>query len=228
MSKYSRKITTTINGKTLGKNFKKIFLIDAEHEIDVDSKPWRIPAYIQLKIVKQATSTHYMLSLFAWSNEKSKNVAIEDSFLQNSRSENLMEVISLEYEPILDSFVKVLESIKRTDQLKEFIYRMENIVYVFHYKLLNMFTQKELEDVLNTWGIHPKINTALLKVQKEISWKDNLFLSNYFYGGFYADGIEISTDLSEDDYPTIDYYNEDLKDNSLTKQEILKILGTPA
>ena len=222
MSRYSRKVNTTLSGDNLD-DFEKTYLLDAEHEIKIEQEDRNFPVFFQLKILKQKSNIYYTLSLFFWSNEEQKNVAIEDSCLKDVKINNHIENIALEYEPILNKFVQILVSINYLDQLKELMYRMENTTYVFHYKLLNMFTQDELEEICTLFCHHTKINTALLKVQANISWQGSLFLPNYC-NGFYAKGMEISTDLSEDDYPTIDYDSAD-ENSSPTKQEILKFLG---
>lgn len=115
-------------------------------------------------------------------------------------------------------------SIRYADQLKELIYRMENITHIFHYKLLNMFTQEELEAIsTRLYKSFPRLNIALLKSKENLSLQSNLFLPHY-HTGFYAQEIEISTDLDKSDYPTIEYKAGDNK-SSLTKQEVLKVFG---
>jgi len=224
MNKYSRNIETVLEEDNID-DFEKIYLLDVKSDVKVEETLWFMPIYIELKIVKIKSLVCYTLSLFSWSNEEGKNVAIENSFLQDVQIENFLEQVALEYEPILKNLVKILEAIQYADQLKELIFRLENITYIFHYKLLNMYTQQELEDVFSKkFNIYQKINVSYLKaIEDTLHWQSNLFLPIYL-SGFYANGIEVSTDLSRDDYPTIDDCNENKKD-SLSKEEILKILG---
>jgi len=222
MNKYSRNIETILQEDNID-NFEKKYLLDAESNLTVAKKQWSIPVFIELKIVKIKSHICYTLSLFSWSNEEGKNVAIENSFLQNVEIENFLEQVILKYEPILSNLIKILEAIQYPDQLKELIFRLENITYLFHYKLLNMFTQQELENIFSkNFNIYQKINVQFLKIKEEtLYWQSNLFLPTYI-SGFYAKGIEVSTDLSRDDYPTIEF-NEDKK-VTLSKEKILGIL----
>ena len=227
MSKFSRQVKTTLT-RDNSSDFEKIYLLDATHKI-----VWQkyhtssLPVCIELKILKQQSSIDYTLSLFSFSNESQKYVAIENSWFMGTKIENLIEKIALEYDPILDNFAKVLESIKYGDQLKELLYRMENITYVFHYKLLNMFTQEELEEISSKlYNEIPRLNIALLKSQEDIYWERDLFLPCYKNGYYaYMDEIEISTDLDGSDYPTIEYEGRRYYNSSPTKQELLKLLS---
>ncbi len=228
MSKHSLQIKTTLTRDNLS-DFEKIYLLDATHSLIVLQQydTPSIPICIELKISKQQSNIDYTLSLFSFSNEAQKYVAIENSWLIGTKVENWLEDIALEYKPILDNFANILESIKYADQLKELLYRMENITNVFHYKLLNMFTQEELEAIsIRLYKSFPRLNVALLKSQENLSLDSDLFLPHY-HTGFYAHEIEISTDLDKSDYPTIEYEAGDNK-SSLTKQEILKVFGVDA
>ncbi len=96
---------------------------------------------------------------------------------------------------------------------------MEHPIFNFHYKLLNTFSKKSLEDIcLKHFNNYPILNVAILK-EKVYDRIHYLFLPNYV-NGFYIFGIEASVDLDETDYAIIE---NDSKEISM--QECLKLLG---
>ena len=100
------------------------------------------------------------------------------------------------------------------------IYKMEHHTFIFHYKLLNLFTQKELENIfLKNFKNYPILNIPMYKT---IPTKSNFRYSflPHVINGFYIYGLEVSVDINSDDSPVIEDDN-----GKITKEQFFKELN---
>ena len=123
------------------------------------------------------------------------------------------------YKNIITNFFNSFKNIKYYWKYKNIFYHLENPPFIFHYKLLNVFSQEILTDICKKhFPKYPTLNISILK-NSSIKNLEYLFLPLYF-NGFYINGIEISVDLNESDYAVM----EDGK-GVISKEEFLKRIG---
>lgn len=102
-----------------------------------------------------------------------------------------------------------LEELQYFWQFKELFYQFENPTIIYHYKLLNSFSKEELQQIVQHFDFHkPILNVSFLKSNssKRCSFGE-LFLPHYFNGGYYlvdGQGVEISVDLDESDFASVE------------------------
>jgi hypothetical protein len=113
--------------------------------------------------------------------------------------------------------VNIFQQLKYYWQLKELIHKLENPTFIFHYKLLNLFSKDLLEKLfLKHFDNYPILNIPLLKnsiLDQKISY---IFLPKYI-SGFYMNNIEVNVDLDDSDIAVI----ED-DSGTITKEEFLE------
>ena len=179
----------------------KIYRINIQDDFFcVDSKV-AVKLVIELKIDK----LDFSLQLLGWSNDEQKEIAIEDSFYSTIEC---YESLNKHYSKICDDYLSYLKTnITTQEKLENFVYELENPKFEFHYKLLNVFSQEQLEKIMKK-----HFNTDPILNLKDFSH----FLPNVT-NGWYGCGIEVSTDLDDNDYPLI----EDDK-GIITPEKLLK------
>lgn len=164
------------------------------------------------------------IELLDWSNKEQNYVPIESSDnkinFKESNDFNLKEFL-LKYSYIAKKLLDYFSSLKYYWQFKELFYHFENPMIRFHYKLLNSFTADELKKIISNFDFSkPILNICLLESNKTINYHQ-LFLPHYFYGCYFCrEEIEISVDLEESDYVTI----EDAK-GKISKEKLFEILN---
>ncbi|MCT7644588.1 hypothetical protein [Aliarcobacter butzleri] len=192
------------NYKVIVKNFFKenkdfknrVFLIDANDEIFLDKndkKSINTGVYFKIFISKKSNDLDIELSFFAL-DEKLNPVPIEKSiWSQDSfRKEKYISKIRLHYKKTIRNFLQIFNNLENNCQLKELINQMENPKYIFHYKLINTFSQEILEKIFLThFENYPILNMSKLKnhiFQDDFS---TLFIPKYIKN-FYMNNLIVS------------------------------------
>ena len=174
---------------------------------EVNNKKITIEMLLQLNI----DGFSFSAKLLAFSNRKQIYLPLEDSFYGTDIKKEYFIKIDKYYTKVKDDFLKYLKDHLNTkEKLKQFMHNIENPIFIFNYKLLNVFTQKELEAIAKKYfNYHAILNikncNAILPIE---------------INGWYINGIEIDTDLDETDYPLL----EDVNGEVLTPAELLKVL----
>jgi len=202
-------------------DFEKSYIFDIQDQIGTKKRNYGIVA-LELKIIKQNINLLYELSLLTWSNKEQKYIFVDIKNLinENYNSKKSLPLTKAYWSKFIFALEKKLTCVKKIWQLKELIYHIENPTFIFHYKLLNLFTKPVLEEICKKYFvIHPVVNTALLtnkytSIQSDLIY---LFLPAYIQG-FYVDDIEVSVDLNNDDIALIEDINQG---KQLTKHEFL-------
>lgn len=201
-------------------DYQKYYLLDATHDIKLANKNYLADIYIKLEILKEKSTVVYKLYFYTWSNKQGKAIPIVYSSLEESVKKSILNT----YKPIIDNLIKILQSITTSSQLKELMYRLKHSTYIFHYKLLNMFTPQELERIFRHKSLYLKLNIPLLQASNKEHKLGNLFLPNYI-DNIKANGVEIRVDLNTDDYPLVNVKGYHYSDRNMIKREIMnKIL----
>ena len=206
--------------ETFEENIDKSYLIETEAAINLEGDTTTLTGvYFKFDIKKENNDLIYEIELQSWSNDLQKHVRldqsvwIEDGFLQGKHIPTIVEFYSV----IIENFFRYLDTINIYWKLKNFIHTLENPLYQFHYKLLNQFSQETLEKIMKeSFDNYPILNILLFQKQS-ITTPEVIFLPHSI-DGFYIDGIEVSVDLNESDYPLI----EDMDSGEISGDEFLK------
>ncbi|PRM97588.1 hypothetical protein [Aliarcobacter cryaerophilus] len=201
----------------------KSFFINANDELvlENDNKKVDLGIFFKLILSKKSNDLKIEISLYSWSNIKQSLVPIDKSIWKDFEFGAGKHIPKIEkhYKSIIDNFLNIFKELKYYWHLKELIHKMEHPIFNFHYKLLNTFSKKSLEDIcLKHFNNYPILNVAILKT-KVYDRIHYLFLPNYV-NGFYIFGIEASVDLDETDYAIIENDSKEI-----LMQECLKLLG---
>ena len=203
---------------------EKSFLIDAHDEISLEKgnkNSTYSGVYFKIFLSKKSTDLHIKLSLFAL-DETSNYVSIKKSiWSQDSFGKGkYIPKIKLHYKKVIKKFLQFFKRLKYLGQLKELIYQMENPKFIFHYKLINTFSQEILEKIfLSHFENHPILNISMLKKYNYSNSLQYIFLPKYI-SGFYMDDILVRVN-SKDDFAEI----EDIYNGVITKKEFLNKLN---
>lgn len=204
--------------------FKKEYLLNAYDSITLDNENRISHVYFKLVIQKYKDDLILMIQLQSWSNEAQNYVPLKDSIWSEKGfgDGKYLSPIEEHYKPIIKNFLHGLDDyLKKYWHLKEFIYIIENPLVHYHYKLLNTFTKKELDLINGLFENIPEINICAFH-QEETAHKFPYILNVKYCNGFYIDYIEISIDLDETDYATIEYIEHGFQ--KISKEEALKKL----
>ncbi len=216
------------NYKVIVKNFFKdnkdfknrVFLIDANDEIFLDKndkKSINTGVYFKIFISKKSNDLKIRLSFFAL-HEKLNHVPIQKSIWnQDSFGKGkYIPKIKLHYKKIIKRILQIFKKLKYFWQLKELIYQMDNPKFIFHYKLVNTFSQEILEKIFLThFENYPIVNIPMLRNHNYSSSFQYIFLPKYI-SSFYMDDILVRVS-SEDDFAKI----EDVYNGVIIKEEFL-------
>lgn len=166
----------------------KIYYINIQDDFFCEDFKMLVELVIELKIDK----LNFSLQLLGWSNDEQKNVPIESSFYSTIEC---YESLSKHYNKICNDYLLYLKTnITTQKKLENFVCRLENPKFEFHYKLLNIFSQKQLEKIMKKYfNSNPILNLKDFKCFLPIKTD-----------GWYGDGIEVSTDLDNNDFPLIE------------------------
>src|SRR5574344_892025 len=130
---------------------KKVFLLNVCDEILLENSNKSSTysgVYLKIFISKKSTDLHVKLSLFALDKISNyvpikKTIWSQDSFEKGK----YITKIKLHYKKVIKNLLLIFKQLKHFWQLKELIYQIENPKFIFHYKLLNTFSQEILEKI---------------------------------------------------------------------------------
>lgn len=204
--------------------FFESFLVNANDEVTFsDNLQMLSGVYFQLEIYKKSRDFHVDIELLSWSNSEQKYVWLknsiwsEDSFGKGA----YIPIIQAHYKKLIYNFFAALDTLKYHWQIKDLVYRIKHPTFIFHYKLLNLFSQKELEQImLKHMCNYPILNISLFSNAPKRGALKYAFLP-HIIDGFYIDGIEVSVDLNQSDIPLI----EDIDSGVISKNELLTRLN---
>ena len=177
--------------------------------------------YFKIFISKKSTDLHIKLALFAL-DETSNYVPIKKSiWSQDSFGKSkYIPKIKLHYKKVIKKFLQIFKRLKHFWQLKELIYQIENPKLIFHYKLINTFSQEILEKIFLThFENYPILNIPMLRNYNYSNNLQYIFLPKYI-SGFYIDVILVRIS-SKDDFAEI----EDVYNGVITKEKFLHKLN---
>lgn len=202
------------------KDFSKTFLCNGSDDIILEeSAICDSVIFFKIKFEKLQNDLVVTITLFSWANDKSTYVPLHLSIWASESfgdGKNI-PLIEKHYLPVINNLFEALEYLKYHWELKELFYKMKHPSFNFHYKLLNLFTQKELETIcLENYRYYPRLNIHLLKLTPNKYTLRDIFLPHNV-DGFYLYGMEISVDLDDSDYPTI----EDEYSHIISKKEFM-------
>lgn len=203
------------------KDFKnRVFLIDANDEIFLEKKDKKsilTGVYFKIFISKKSNDLKIRLSFFALHEELNhvpiqKSIWNQDSFGKGK----YIPKIKLHYKKIIKRILQIFKKLKYFWQLKELIYQMDNPKFIFHYKLVNTFSQEILEKIfLSHFENYPIVNIPMLRNHIYSSSFQYIFLPKYI-SSFYMDDIIVRVS-SNNDFAEI----EDVYNGEITKEEFL-------
>lgn len=202
----------------------KEFLINANDEIlldENDNKFINTGVYFKLHFRKIEQNLEVNISLYAWCNNKQKYVPLKNSIWREKGFGDSKHIPKIEayYKRIIENFLILFEKMKYYWQLKEVIHKLENPTFIFHYKLINTFSEEILKKIfIKDFNNYPILNISYLKTNKLSRFNCNyIFLNNYIQG-FFIDGIEVCVDLNESNYVIIEDTSNGIV---ITKEEFL-------
>lgn len=203
---------------------KKTFLLNVCDEILLEKSNKSSTysgVYFKIFILKKSTDLHLKLSIFAL-DKKSNYVPIKKSIWSQDTfwKGKYIPKIKLHYKKIIKNLLQIFKKLKYFDQLKELIYQIENPKFIFHYKLINTFSQEILEKIFLThFESYPILNITMLRNYNYSNSFQYIFLPKYV-SGFYMDDILVRVS-SENDFAKI----ENIYNGVITKEEFLHKLN---
>ena len=200
---------------------KKVFLLNVCDEILLEKSNKSSTysgVYFKIFISNKSTDLHVKLSLFALDKTSNlvpikKSIWSQDSFGKSK----YIPKIKLHYKKVIKNLLLIFKQLKHFWQLKELIYQIENPKLIFHYKLINTFSQEILEKIFLThFENYPILNMSKLKnhiFQDDFS---TLFIPKYIKN-FYINNFIVSVNSPKNDFAVI----EDIYDGTITKEKFL-------
>lgn len=199
---------------------KKVFLLNVCDEILLEKSNKSSTysgVYLKIFISKKSTDLHVKLSLFALDKTSNyvpikKSIWSQDSFEKGK----YITKIKLHYKKVIKNLLLIFKQLKHFWQLKELIYQIENPKFIFHYKLINTFSQEILEKIFLThFENYPILNIPMLRNYNYSNDFKYIFLPKYV-SGFYMDDILVRVN-SKNDFAEI----EDVYNGVITKEKFL-------
>jgi len=152
---------------------------------------------IQINLVMKLTviDLNFSIKLLAWSNTKQTNVPLDESFYSTDIPASKAHEIKEYYTKITCKYLIYLKNTVNThDKLMKYIFTIKNPIFVFHPKLLNVFSKRDLESITKKYfNSNPILNCK--------NFKEFLPIKT---DGWYTNDIEVSTDLDENLFPLIE------------------------
>jgi hypothetical protein len=205
--------------------YNKDYLINANVVLPIDDGGTTYTGiYFHFCIKRIEDNLAFTIELYSWSNDTQKQTSIENSIWSEKGfgAGKFIPMIVNYYCNIIKNFYLYLdENIRKVSELKELIDKLENPSYSFHYKLLNLLPREKFENFCKKhFNNYPILNLALFE-ENPTKYSDVIiFIPNYF-DGFYINGIEVSVDLDENDFPLI----EDDDIGEISNEEFFKRFG---
>lgn len=203
---------------------KKVFLLNVCDEILLEKSNKSSTysgVYFKILISNKSTDLHVKLSLFALDKTSNyvpikKSIWSQDSFEKGK----YITKIKLHYKKVIKNLLLIFKQLKHFWQLKELIYQIENPKFIFHYKLINTFSQEILEKIFLThFENYPILNIPMLRNYNYSNNFKYIFLPKYV-SGFYIDDILVRVSSKNDLAEIEDVYN-----GVITKEEFLHKLN---
>ena len=168
-------------------------LIILEHPYKADdgsNVDWDI--HINIKVNK--TYPYVDGDITSCSNDIRGRVSLDKSIIVEFLSKEEAKKCITYYENINTNYLKYLnDTIKTKKQLDEYIYKLNNPITNYNYKLLNVFSFEELEYV----------NNELFMKFVLLDPNDFTRFVDQEVDGWYGFDLEVNTDLDDNDYPEI-------------------------
>jgi len=203
----------------------KSFLLKIDDYITLDNqKHTSTSIFFRLNMIRNLNDLNIDLEIHSWSNDGQKYVSLADSIWMENEFGNgkYIDTIEKQFELIINNFLKVISYFKEEYEVKEFIHRLENQKYNFHYQLLNLFSQDILEKMVNNcFDNYPILNIGLLKSDINKDSIRYLILPRYA-DGFYYDNITVNVGSCNGNCPTI---YDNVNGCEITKDEFLERTG---
>ena len=199
---------------------KKTFLLNVCDEILLEKSnksSTYSSVYFKIFISKKSTNLQVKLALFTL-DETSNYVPIKKSiWSQDSFGKaKYIPKIKLHYKKVIKNLLRIFKRLKYFWQVKELIYQIENPKFIFHYKLINTFSQEILEKIFLThFENYPILNIPMLRNYNYSHSFQYIFLPKYV-SSFYIDDILVRVS-SKNDFAEI----EDIYNGVITKEEFL-------
>ena len=201
--------------------FHESSLINAWDDVTFENNAQRQSGvYFNFSIYKKNDDLLVEIELLSWSNCKQTHVPLEQSIYSEEGfgSGKHIPTLQAHYKKLILNFFGALDTLKYHWQVKDLVYKIKHPSFIFHYKLLNLFTQQELEKIaLKCNFTHTLFNVSLFNKPPKQGALSHAFLP-HIVNGFYIHGIEVSVDLNESDLPLL----EDIDSGVISKEEFLK------
>lgn len=202
--------------------FDKQYLINVNTKLSTDNgKTTFTGVNFQLTIKRVELDLLFTIELFSWSNDEQKYTSLDNSIWSEEQfgSGSFIPTIVTYYSNIIKNFYLYLDKkINKIWKLKELIDKLENPLYSFNYKLLNLLPREKLENFYKKhFEKYPILNLAFFEEYPSRYEEVSIFVPN-FSSGFYLDGVEVSVDLDESDFPLI----EDMDSGVISNEEFFR------
>jgi len=173
---------------------KYIISINDVFEFKKDDVMW-IELYIRLAIDTKNIS--FQGELLGWSNDKQKYIEFDKSEYTQLPKEQYDKIDSFYKTKLAQYLEHINNTIKTQEELTKFISLLKYPNIKYHHKLINSFGYERLDKFVRGYlKIYPILDVKTLKiVPNEVN-------------GWYGDDIEVSSDLTDNDFVLI----EDLYD----------------
>ena len=182
-------------------------LYKAKDGFDLD---WEI--HLNIKINDKYPYLDATITCF--SNDTGEYEPLDKSIIVEFLSDDEAKECIKYYENIKTEYLKYLnDTIKTKKQLDEYIYKLNNPITNYNYKLLNVFSFEELE----------YINNELFIKYVFLDPNDFTKFVDRKLSGWYGFDTEVNTDLDDNDYPEILHLIDD-DERLVSAKEALEIM----
>lgn len=206
---------------------KNIF---TKNETNLCTKTYHIKAddiVFCTKFKRKKLDFNISVELYGWSNKYQKHTPILlSSWAYDLDEGKQLQAIIQKYSPLAKKFITYLKNLKYLWNYKELFYQFDHPNILYHYKLHNTFSLQELEKIIKPSNLKtPILNIPYLQSNPLRINYNELFLPHYITGcyfcagGICSTGIEISVDLDESDFATIE-----TDEGKISKDQLLEML----
>ncbi|MCK9161696.1 MAG: hypothetical protein RBQ81_05060 [Arcobacteraceae bacterium] len=184
------------------------------------------PIFADIRFKRVANDMSIDLALLSWSNDTQKYATIDKAYFTDFEdAQDIIEFAAKHYEPIVEKLFAMFKEVRYFWTFKEFFHKAENHTYIIHYKLLNDLPYNKWKELLDSMNFTPIIDIPLVKAIDDIRHTtiENI-IRPIVFNGFYSNGVEISVDLDESDYPVYEYDGDRFKCGKITKEQIMEVV----
>ena len=185
----------------------QIYFIDIQDKFLLDDAETSVNLLIELHI----ENFNFSFQLLGFSNSEQQEVLLKNSIYATDLPKKSYLKIYNHYTKIAHNYLEYLKnSITTKESLKEFIYRLNNPQFIFHAKLLKVFTLEDLEYISEKYfRCYPILNLENFDGFLPIE-----------INGWYINGTEVDTNLDDNNVPFISDENGEI----LSPMELLEVL----